>query len=456
MSALADLSIFDAASGLRARQFSSVELTEAYLARIEARDPTYRSFVYVASEQALAAARTADAALARGEDLGPLHGIPVGVKDLFDTFDMPTTYGSGVFSGHRPATDANVVARLRAAGALVLGKLDTYEFAMVGPVFDRSTPPATNPWKPDHFTGGSSSGSASAVAGGLLRTALGTDTGGSARSPAAYCGVVGFKPTRGVLPMGGVFPLSPSLDHIGFLSATVAEALLTFDTVSGRDESRGGSPLLDLVGVRVAYARNWFATDPQTHPAILAALDTAASQFSLLGARVEEISLPDACLFEAAGAVLIHAEAYAGHKTLMAKHGDRYSRKVFQNIMSGLLLDKADLETAHGAAGLLIQKVNAAFQSGYDVILTANTLTPALPLCDFKTDVAVWTPMRTLAFNVTGHPVMALPAGFHEGLPLGLQLVGPHYGEDRLAQIAQAYEVSTDFAAARPPLPQTQ
>ena len=218
MNTLPDLSIPEAAEALRRRQISSVELTDACLARIEARDSAYRSFVHVAAEQALAAARAADAAFARGDDLGPLHGIPAGVKDLFDTQDMPTAYGSDVFSGHRPGADAAVVARLRAGGAVIPGKLETYEFAMVGPVFDRSTPPAANPWRPDRFTGGSSSGSAAAVAGGLLRTALGSDTGGSARSPAAYCGVVGFKPTYGALPLDGVFPLSPSFDHVGFLS----------------------------------------------------------------------------------------------------------------------------------------------------------------------------------------------------------------------------------------------
>lgn len=451
MSALPDLSIAEAAEALRQRQICSVELTEAYLARIDARDPTYRSFVHVAGEQALAAARAADAAFARGEDLGPLHGIPIGVKDLFDTVDMPTTYGSDVFSGHRPDADAAVVARLRAGGAVILGKLETYEFAMVGPVFDRATPPATNPWKPDHFTGGSSSGSASAVAGGLVRTALGSDTGGSVRSPSAYCGTVGFKPTYGALPLDGVFPLSPSFDHVGFLSASVNEALLTFDAVSGRTGKLAGTPLPDLAGIRVGYARDWFAADPQTHPAMLSALDTAASQFSLLGARVEEIALPDISRFEAAGAVIIHAEAYAGHKALMAQHGERYSRKVFQNILSGLLLDEADLETARRAAALLTGEVDARFQSGHDVILTVNTLTPALPFSHFQTDAAVWTPMRTLAFNVTGHPVMAMPAGFHEGLPLGLQLVGPVHSEARLGAIAQAYEATTDFTAIRPP-----
>ncbi len=453
MSALPDLSIPEAASALRQRQISSVELTEACLARVDARDPTYRSFVHVGAEQALAAARVADAALARGEDLGPLHGIPIGVKDLFDTADMPTTYGSDVFSGHRPQADAAVVARLRAGGAVILGKLETYEFAMVGPVFDRSTPPAANPWKPDRFTGGSSSGSAAAVAGGLLRTALGSDTGGSARSPAAYCGVVGFKPTYGALPLDGVFPLSPSFDHVGFLNASVTEALLTFDAISGRAEKLAGNPLPDLTGIRVGYARNWFSVDPQTHPAMLPALDAAASLFSLLGARVEEIPLPDVSQFEAAGAVIIHAEAYAGHKALMAQHGERYSRKVFQNILSGLLLDEADLETAWQAAMRLTGQVDAHFQSGHDVILTANTLTPALPFSHFQTDAAVWTPMRTLAFNVTGHSVFALPAGFHEGLPLGLQLVGPRNGEAHLGAIAQAYEAATDFAALKPPVP---
>ncbi len=218
----ADLSIPDAAARLRDGRLTSVALTEAHLARIAERDGAYYAFLHVAAESALAAAAEADAAFSRGEDLGPLQGIPVAIKDLFDTADMPTTYGSDLHAGRVPTGDAEVVRRLRTAGAVLLGKLETYEFAMVGPVFDRAFPPAANPWDVGRATGGSSSGSAAAVAGGLVRTTIGSDTGGSVRSPAAYCGAVGLKPTYGRISTRGAFPLSPSLDHVGLVSASVA------------------------------------------------------------------------------------------------------------------------------------------------------------------------------------------------------------------------------------------
>lgn len=454
MSEPADLSIVEARNALDRRDLSSEELTTACLRRIEERDPAFHAFVHVDHELALEAARSADRAIAAGESLGPLHGIPLGIKDLFDTIDMPTTYGSAVFADHCPGRDATLVTRLREGGAIIVGKLDTYEFAMVGPVFDRPVQPARNPWDISRFTGGSSSGSASAVAGGLVRTALGTDTGGSVRSPSSYCGTVGFKPTYGTLSLDGVFPLSPSFDHAGIVSASVDEALLTFLALA---EENPSTPLLlpraDLKGITIGYARDWFAHDPQLHPAVLSAMDEAASTLSLLGARIIDVALPEASLFEAAGAVIIHAEAYGVHRELLAEKGDRYSRKVFQNILSGLLLAPQDVDDARQASVQLCDHIDTHLNGSIDALLTVNTLTPALPLADFETEVAVWTPMRTLAFNMSGHPVFALPAGFDAGLPLGLQLVGRKHGEAALGDIARAYEASTDFAALKPQLP---
>ncbi|WP_210275453.1 amidase [Rhizobium sp. G21] len=454
MSDPADLSITEARAALDRRELSAEELTTACLRRIEERNSSYHAFVHVDADRALDAARRADRDIAAGESRGPLHGIPVGVKDLFDTADMPTTRGSGVFAGHRPAVDADLVARLRTGGAVVVGKLDTYEFAMVGPVFDRPAPPARNPWNLQRFTGGSSSGSASAVAGGLVRTALGTDTGGSVRSPSSYCGAVGFKPTYGALSLEGVFPLTPSFDHAGILSASVDEALLTYHALSDAEPRQVLPPKRDdLRNVAIGYARDWFAADPQLHPAVLSAMDEAASQLSLLGAKIVEVALPEAALFEAAGAVIIHAEAYDIHRTLLAEKGDTYSRKVFQNILSGLLLTPEDVDEARRASNRLCAQIDAHLDGRFDALLTVNTLTPAFSFADFETDVAVWTPMRTLAFNMSGHPVFALPAGFCDGLPLGLQLIGRRHGEAELGAIARAYEASTDFASLRPPLP---
>ncbi|WP_411034511.1 amidase [Shinella sp. BYT-45] len=451
----ADLTIPEAAARLRNASLTSVALTEAHLERIAERDGAYHAFLHVAAESALVAAARADAALASGEDLGLLHGIPVAVKDLFDTADMPTTYGSDLYAGHIAAEDAEVVSRLRAAGAVLLGKLETYEFAMVGPVFDRAFPPAANPWNVGCATGGSSSGSAAAVAGGLVRTTIGSDTGGSVRSPAAYCGAVGFKPTYDRISARGAFPLSPSLDHVGLVSASVAEAAVTFDAIAdpaphAPATSRIGMP---LAGLRIGYARDWFAGDPQTLPALLDAIDGAASQLSLLGARIEEVTLPDVADFEAIGAVIIHAEAFEVHRRQLAASGERYSRKVFQNIVSGLCLTPDDLARARQAAARLRAWLDRAVFSHIDAILTATTLTPAIPFADFAGDAARWTPMRTIAFNVTGHPALSVPCGFADGLPLGLQLVGKAGDEATVCQIGHAYEQASDFAASKPPRP---
>ena len=451
----ADLPIPEAAGRLRDGSLTSVALTEAHLDRIVERDGAYHAFLHVAAESALAAAARADEAFERGEDRGALHGIPVAVKDLFDTADMPTTYGSDVYVRQIPAEDAEVVRRLRLGGAVLIGKLETYEFAMVGPVFDRSFPPAANPWDVRRFTGGSSSGSAAAVAGGLLRTSVASDTGGSVRSPAAYCGAVGFKPTRGRIPMRGVFPLSPSMDHVGFVSASVAEAAITFDAVAdppGRDGNHAAACLgRPLTGLRIGYAREWFAGDPETLPALLEAVDGAASLLSLLGARIEEVTLPAAADFEAVGAVIIHAEAFEAHRRQLAEAGDRYSRKVFQNIVSGLCLTPEDISRARQAAARLRNRIDRTAFADFDAILTATTLTPAIPFADFTGDAARWTPMRTIAFNVTGHPALSVPCGFAGGLPLGLQLAARAGGEATLCQIGHAYEEASDFAASKPP-----
>ncbi|WP_028053284.1 amidase [Sinorhizobium medicae] len=453
----ADLPILEAAERLRDGRLTSVALTVAHLDRIAERNGAYHAFLHVAAESALAEAARADEALGCGEDRGPLHGIPVAVKDLFDTAGMPTTYGSDVYAGYLPTEDAEVVRRLRAAGAVLIGKLETYEFAMVGPVFDRSFPPAANPWDVRRFTGGSSSGSAAAVAGGLVRTSVASDTGGSVRSPAAYCGVVGFKPTYGRIPARGVFVLSPSLDHVGLISASVAEAAITFDAIADA-ETTDAEPAASrlggaLSGLRIGYARKWFADDPETLPALLDAVDGAASQLSLLGARIEEVALPAAPDFESVGAVIIHAEAFEAHRRQLAASGDGYSRKVFQNILSGLCLTPEDLVRAPHAAARLRDRIDRTVFARFDAILTATTLTPAIPFADFAGEAARWTPMRTIAFNVTGHPALSVPCGFANGLPLAIQLAGRAGDEATLCQIGHAYEQASDFAASKPPLP---
>ena len=444
----ADLTIAQAAARLRSGTLTSVALTEACLDRIAARADLH-AFCAL-DPTALTQAAAADAALANGQDLGPLHGIPLGIKDMIDLSGLPTTCGSAVLSHQPPGTDAATVAKLRAGGAVLMGKLATYEFAMVGPDLTLPSPPARNPWNRDHITGGSSSGSAAAVAGGLIRAALGTDTGGSIRSPAAYCGCVGLKPSFGRTSRDGVFPLSPTLDHVGPLAATVVEAALILDAISDQG-FRPASALIgqDLHHLRLGYARDWFAHDPQADPALIRAMDDAASLLSLLGARIDEVMLPNYALYEAAGSVIIHAEALAVHRDLLRDHPDLYGRPVLQSLAFGAAVDADALNRAHRAARHLTQQMVQAM-APYAAMILPTTLTPALPFTAFDGEKAVWTPMRTIPFNLTGQPALSVPMGFSHGLPLGMQIVGAMGSEDMLCRIGHAFEGATDVNLLKP------
>ena len=446
----ADLSLPEAAAALRAGTLTSRALTEATLARIAARNPRLHAFTHIAND-ALEQADRADALLAEGE-AGPLCGLPVAVKDLIDVGSQPATSGSRVLAGRIARTDAAAIARLRAQGAVLIGKLATYEFAMVGPDQSLPDPCARNPWNTDHITGGSSSGSASAVAGGLVRLAIGTDTGGSIRSPSAYSGCVGLKPSYDRVSRAGAFPLSRSLDHLGPLAATVEEAALALDAMTEGDwrpaVSHIGQP---VTGLKIAYARDWFADDPQVSPALVRAMDEAASTLSLLGAQIALVTLPDYAPYEAAASVLLHAEALEEHRALIRDHAEAYGRPTLQCLAFGAALDAEDVAKAREAQARLTAEMLAAME-GHDLILTATTLTPALPFSAFDGETAVWTPMRTIAFNLTGQPALSLPAGFENGLPLGLQLIARRGDEDLLCRTGHAFERATDHSVQRPPL----
>lgn len=444
MTDLADLTLSEAAAALRAGEISAVELTQASLVRVTARNPRLAAFTHV-NDRAMDEAAHAQAMIAAGTG-GPLCGIPLGIKDLIDVADQPATCGSAVFGTRIASEDAAAVALLRAQGVVMLGKVATYEFAMVGPDLTLPHPPARNPWNPDHITGGSSSGSAAAVAGGMVRAALGTDTGGSVRSPAAYCGCVGLKPSFGRTSKAGAFPLSPSLDHVGPLAATVAEAALVLDAIS-LPGWRPASALLGqgVRGLTIGFARDWHASDPACAPAVLRALDDAAATLSMLGARITLLPLPDYSLYEDAASLILHHEALEVHRPLMQDHAALYGRPVLQCLAFGAAVDPEDLARAQQAKARLTAAMDQAM-AGVDLMLTAATLTTALPFSAFDGEKAVWTPMRTIPFNLTGQPAITLPAGFDQGLPLSLQLAARIGDEDRLCAAAQAFEQATDHA----------
>jgi aspartyl-tRNA(Asn)/glutamyl-tRNA(Gln) amidotransferase subunit A len=461
---LHELSIAEAGRALRAGTLTSVALTQHALARIASLDPLLHAFVLVTSERALADADRADRELKSGIDKGPMHGIPYGMKDIYNTAGIRTTCHSKLLLDHIPAEDSVVEAKLRAGGAVLLGKLATHEFAIGGPSFDLPFPPARNPWNLDHFTGGSSSGSGAAVAAGLTRMAMGSDTGGSIRGPAFYCGVVGLKPTYGRVSRRGVFPLSYTLDHCGPLTWTVEDTALTMQVIAGHDPHDPASADLpvgdytadlgrDLAGLKIGYPRSFFANHADVTAEVVASLDTTALEIAKLGATVTEITLPEFDLFNACGRVILSAEAYAIHEEELLTRPLDYGRYAYLRIMAGAALSAADLVQALRMRRELTDVLNAKVLAEYDALITANGLAAAPRFDEFTPDAPPKQMVQTMPFNVTGNPVLAMPTGFAKsGLPLGMQIVGRAFDEATVLRIGAAYEAAAGWIHKRPAL----
>jgi len=459
---LHELSIAQAGRQLRAGTLSSTILTQHALSRIAALDPRLHAFVLVTKERALADASRADRELKSGMDKGPMHGIPYALKDIYATAGIRTTCHSKLLIDNVPAEDSVVEAKFKPAGAVLLGKLATHEFALGGPSFDLPFPPARNPWNLDHFTGGSSSGSGAAVAAGLVRMAMGSDTGGSIRGPAFYCGTVGLKPTYGLVSRRGVFPLSFTLDHCGQLSWTVEDAALTMQVIAGHDpldpaSADVGTPDFtsalghDLAGLKLAYPRSFFATQDDISPEVITSLDVAAQQVTKLGARVEDVTLPDFELFNACGRIILTSEAYAIHERNLLSRPLDYARYTYQRMMLGATISAADLTQAFRLRRELASVINCKVLDTYDAIITANGLTPAPRIDSFPVDVPPKMTLQTMPFNVTGNPTLAIPTGFSSsGLPLGMQIVGRAFDEPTVLRIGAAYEAAAGSTDKRP------
>ena len=460
---LHELSIAEAGKRLRAGTLTSTALTQHALDRIAALDPLLNAFILVTKERALADADRADRELKAGIDKGPMHGIPHALKDIYETAGIRTTCHSKLMVDHVPKEDGTAAAKLAAGGAVLLGKLSTHEFAIGGPSFDLPFPPARNPWNRDHFPGGSSSGSGVAVASGMVRTAMGSDTGGSIRGPAAYSGIVGLKPTYGRVSRRGVFPLSYTLDHCGPLSWSVEDTALTMQVVAGHDPLDPASadvPVPDfsaeldsgVTGLKLAYPRSFFAAVDGISPEVIAGLDRAVQDLARLGATVAEIELPDFELFNACGRVILHAEAFAVHEDNLTKRGGDYGRFTYQRMMPGAILSAADLIQALRMRRELHDAV-ARVLDDYDAIVTANALAPAVRLDAFPVDAVLRTPGHTIPFNVTGHPALAVPTGFAKsGLPIGMQIIGRPFDEPTVLRIGAAYESVAQWTTKRPQL----
>ena len=440
-----------AAKAIASRELSPVELTAALLTRIERLDPRLNAFIRIDGDAAMAAARTAEAEIASGRSRGPLHGVPVGIKDIIDVAGLPTTCHSRILADSLATSDAVCVSKLRGAGAIVLGKLSTHEFAIGGPSHDLPWPPARNPWNTDHHPGGSSSGSGSGVAAGLFPMALGSDTGGSVRNPASCCGIVGLKPTYGLVSRRGVFPLSFTLDHIGPMTRTVADNALMLEVLAGHDVHDPGSAAVvsghysagvdrDVRGLRVGFVRHFHEIDMPADPEVTAALAHVARTLQLEGAEIRDVHLPTLEEFGAVNRVILQSEAWAIHAPWLRKRPGDYGQLARRRLMAGAFFGAGDYVQAQRRRLEMIAAVEEVLRD-VDVLLCASSMDPACRI-DSPADIERTYPRQARTpFNVTGHPAIAMLAGVSAGgLPLSVQFVGRYFDEATLFPVARGWE----------------
>jgi len=463
MSELAYLTIAQAAELLRGKRLSPVEYVRALIARIETHDRKLDAFLRFMPEAAMEDARRAEAEIARGEWRGPFHGVPYALKDIVDYAGIPTTAHSKILLDNVARADAAVTQRLRAAGGVFLGKLATHEFATGGPCFDLPWPPARNPWNRDHFTGGSSSGSGAAVAAGFVPAAIGTDTGGSVRNPAALCGIVGMKPTYGLVSRRGVVPLAFSLDHVGTMTRSVRDNALMLETIAGYDPADPGSAHRacggytaelerGVRGLRVGLIRHFYVRDMEADPEMAASIEAAAEKLRELGAQVREVETAPLEQYLACNRTILTSEAYAVHEKWLRERPQDYGALTRERIMGGAFVRAADYINATRVRRKLTESFHALF-TDLDVVLTANSLDPACRIDDLQAVERTYGRQARAPFNVTGSPALAVPSGFNRaGLPLGVQLVARPFAEALLYRVAYAYEQASGWHTRRPPL----
>ena len=461
---LLDLSIRDVSELVRRRRVSPVELTNACLAQIEKLNPTLNAFITVTRESALAEARAAEAEMQRGRWRGPLHGVPIALKDLFDTAGVRTTAGSAVFKDRIPTEDAEVVRRLKAAGAVVLGKTNMHEFAFGGSSLVTYFGGVHNPWERAHIAGGSSGGSAAAVAGRLCYAALGSDTAGSIRQPAAYCGIVGLKPTYGLVSTRGVIPLSWSLDHVGPLARTVGDTALMLQVIAGYDpEDIASTPMkvpdytaalrTPAARLRLGVAREFFfeSLDPE----IEGAMNQALAVLEKLTAGIKDVAISASTQEQLRSTVRL-AEAYAYHAKMMTTSPEQYQPETLARLRPGANVDTVTYIQARRELAHTRRTIGQIFQT-VDALVTPTS--PILPpaIAEFtgdrngSSDFVIRNIRNTSPFDVYGWPTISVPCGFSaSGLPIGLQISGA-LGQDAIVlQLAHAYEQATDWHTRRP------
>lgn len=459
------LSISEASARIRSGGLSSMKLTEACLARIAVYDSKLNAFITVMADEARAQAAQMDAEIKAGKWRGPLHGIPLGLKDLIDTAGTRTTEGSAVFAARVPTEDATVTARLKAGGAVIIGKTNLHEFGMSGAYFGL----VRNPWSLAHYSGGSSSGSGAAVSASLCCGALGTDTGGSVRGPASYCGIVGLKATYGLIPMRGIFPGVLSLDHCGPMARTVEDTAILLNQLAGYDELDITSvehPREDYVaalkqpvsGFRLGVSRESF---DHLDPEVAAAVGTAIDVLRGLTRGTKEVVLPPtAATGMDPGGPALGAEIYAYHEDIYRHQASAYmlpERQKLEALAANHGGYAADYVRDRWALESLRRTIDHAFVDFDLVVLPARRNLPPR-LADFARDLNDSTPRDPSIsnfdrFNAYGIPAVSVPCGFSRGgLPIGLMIAGPRFSEGKVLALAEAYEQATSWQNRQPPL----
>lgn len=444
-----DSSITEVSELLRRKQISPVELTTSCLVRIERFNPTINAFITMMHESALDQAREAEEEIVAGNWRGPLHGIPIGLKDLIDTAGVKTTCASALFAERVPTEDAEIVRRLKRAGAVLIGKQNLQEFAWGGTSTSSYFGPVHNPWDLDRIAGGSSGGSAAAVATGMCFAAIGTDTGGSVREPAAFCGIVGLKPTYGRVSTRGVFPLSPSLDHVGPLCRNVADTALMLEVIAGYDKLDPTSvdyPVDSYTNAlnvktkpRIGIVRRPFFDDLDAD--IERAMDEALRKLRDLSSDVIEVDLPTA------PAAVQAPEVYTVHSKYFATSPESYGRWMRERLEQAAAINTVAYIEARQELDRLRRSVGEVF-SKVDVLLTPTTPVPPITISEALNmsptpagEVWLW---NTRPFNAYGWPTISIPCGFtRAGLPIGLQISAPNFSEGSLLSFAQTFEQAT-------------
>ena len=456
------LTVAEASGLIKARKLSPVELTEAYLTRIEALEPQLNAFITVTGELARTQARAAERDIVRRKYRGPMHGIPMALKDIFDTRGILTSGHSRVCIDRIPTADATVTRRLYEAGAILLGKTATHEFAHGGPSFDLPWPPARNPWNLEHFTGGSSSGSGAAIAAGLAPCAMGSDTGGSIRGPASFCGLAGLMPSAGLVSRAGVIPNSFTLDHVGPMAWTVEDCAIMLQAIAGYDAKDGASVEVKLPGYRAALKRGvkglkigllrqvWEQDVPQADE-VRRAMDEAVARFTKLGVRCEDVRVRPTLEYSDVKVAIAETELFSIHaKDLVSRPGD-FGEDFLSRVLPACLFQSTDYVQASREHRRMLAEA-APLWTKYDALLSV-VFGPA-PRLDAHSPLNFWKrPNANPMGNLLGGPSLALCAGFStHGLPIGMQLMGRPFGEAAVLRLGHAFEQASGTRTRRPQL----